>query len=172
MPDRSGFDSHIVVEVSLSLPRVRAKGIFREFVWPVNLFYWMLSLVGGKMQEALRSLVDAIVANDVSLFSGMMDRTPGLALASFSKGATRQGASIGPCFIQEIGHYIYAGDTALHFAAASYRQAMAARLIQAGANVQSEEPAWLRTAPCGGFWESRFAEVGSGGTSGDDCVFD
>jgi hypothetical protein len=81
-------------------------------------------------------LVDAIVANDRSLFSKLLDGSSALATASFSQGATRQGAE--SCFIKEIGHYIYSGDTALHFAAASYRYEMADKLIKAGAAVRAK----------------------------------
>ena len=87
-------------------------------------------------EQSLRRLVDAIVANDDALFSKLMDGSPALATASFSPGATRQ--SPRPNFIKEIGHYIYSGDTALHFAAASYRPKMAGKLIQAGANVRAK----------------------------------
>jgi hypothetical protein len=87
--------------------------------------------------QSLRQLVDAIVANDSALFSKLMDASPALATASFSQGATRQG-SPSLSFIKEIGHYIYSGDTALHFAAASYKQKMAEKLIKAGANVRAK----------------------------------
>jgi hypothetical protein len=86
-------------------------------------------------EQSLRSLVDAIVDNDDALFSRLIANSSALATASFSQGATRQGPSPNPCFLKEIGHYIYSGDTALHFAAAAYRPKMAAKLIQAGANV-------------------------------------
>jgi len=42
-------------------------------------------------------------------------------------------------FIEEIGHYIYAGDTALHVAAASYRHKMVNKLINAGADVRARD---------------------------------
>ena len=88
--------------------------------------------------QSLRRLVDAIVANDGVLFSRLIDTSPTLATASFSQGATRQGPSPSQSFLKEIGHYIYSGDTALHFAAASYRHKMADKLIQAGANVRAK----------------------------------
>jgi hypothetical protein len=101
-------------------------------------------------EQSLRQLVDAIVANDDGLFSKLIHASPALATASFSQGATRQAAS--PSFLKEIGHYIYSGDTALHFAAASYRHKMADKLIKAGANVRAKnrrgsEP--LHSAACG-----------------------
>jgi hypothetical protein len=103
----------------------------------------MLGLVAqkqesGTSEQALRRLVDAIVANDSALFSSLMDGSPALATAGFSHGATRQEPSLGAHFIQEIGHYIYSGDTALHFAAASYRPKMADRLIREGAQVRAK----------------------------------
>jgi hypothetical protein len=88
--------------------------------------------------ESLRQLVDAIVANDDTLFSKLIQGSSALATASFSQGATRQAPSPSLNFIKEAGHYIYAGDTALHFAAASYRLKMARKLIEAGANVRAK----------------------------------
>jgi hypothetical protein len=96
----------------------------------------------GKTSEAitersLRRLVDAIVANQSAVFSRMIDDSPGLVTATFQQGATRQGSSTGANFLSQIGHYINAGDTALHFAAASYRPDMASELIKAGADVRA-----------------------------------
>ena len=91
----------------------------------------------GTSEQSLRRLVDAIVANDTALFSRLMDGSLALATASFSQGATRLGPSPSLCFIEEIGHYIYSGDTALHFAAAAYRHKMADKLTKAGAQVRA-----------------------------------
>src|SRR4051794_186736 len=88
-------------------------------------------------EESLRRLVDAIVADEGASFSNLIEGSPALAAASFSRGATRQGSSLGRLFIKEIGHYIYAGDTALHFAAAAYRLKMTKKLIKAGADVRA-----------------------------------
>ena len=92
----------------------------------------------GTSQQALRQLADAIVANDSALFFSLLAGPSALATASFSQGATRQGSTPSPCFIKEIGHHIYSGDTALHFAAASYRHKMADQLIQAGAHPRAK----------------------------------
>lgn len=89
--------------------------------------------------QSLRRLVNAIVDNDGARFSELMSgSSSALATASFGQGATRQGPSASACFIKEIGHYIYAGDTALHFAAASYRHKMADQLIKAGAHPRAK----------------------------------
>jgi hypothetical protein len=90
----------------------------------------------GDRDFRLRRLVDAIVAGDGVLFSQLLGSSPELAAVSFSLGATRQNST--PCFIEEIGHYIYAGDTALHFAAAAYRPKMAGKLIEAGAALRAK----------------------------------
>ena len=87
----------------------------------------------GTSEEFLRRLVDAIVDDDDALFTRLIDQSPALATASFAQGASRQGPSPKASFIKEIGHYIYSGDTALHFAAAAYRHKMAEQLIKAGA---------------------------------------
>ena len=92
----------------------------------------------GTSEQSLRKFVDAIVDNDGGLFSRLLEQSPELAIASFSDGATRQGADPSLNFIKEIGHCIYSGDTALHFAAASYRDILVGRLIQAGARVRAK----------------------------------
>ena len=95
-------------------------------------------MAAGTSEQSLRRFVDAIVANDGVLFSKLIDGSSALATASFSQGATRLEPSPSPCFINEIGHYIYSGDTALHFAAASYRHKMVNKLIKTGANVRAK----------------------------------
>jgi Ankyrin repeats (many copies) len=94
-------------------------------------------MAAGKPEQSLRRLVDAIVANDGALFSKLLDESPGLATATFSEGATRRGRSSSSYFIEAIGHNIYTGDTALHFAAASYRHKMVKKSIKAGADVRA-----------------------------------
>ncbi|HWE52612.1 MAG TPA: ankyrin repeat domain-containing protein [Bryobacteraceae bacterium] len=85
--------------------------------------------------RALRKLVDDIVAGNLTAVSRSLQRSPQLALASFLEGATRQSAE--HCFLDSIGRYIYSGDTALHLAAAAYREDAVRKLIAAGANVRA-----------------------------------
>jgi hypothetical protein len=94
-------------------------------------------LFGTTRDQSLRQLVDAIVANHEAVFSRMIGDSPALVTATFQQGATRQGSSPSLNFLIKIGHYINAGDTALHFAAASYRPQMARELIKAGAHVRA-----------------------------------
>ncbi len=84
---------------------------------------------------SLRKLVDAVVANDVAQVSRLLVASPSLAKASFKAGASRQTAR--PYYLAEAGRYIYAGDTALHFAAAVYRTELVRKLIAAGADVRA-----------------------------------
>jgi ankyrin repeat protein len=51
-------------------------------------------------------------------------------------GATRTAS--GPFFFTRIRHYLYAGDTALHMAAAAYQRAVAELLIAHGADVHAK----------------------------------
>ncbi|MDQ0466218.1 hypothetical protein QO010_004011 [Caulobacter ginsengisoli] len=84
---------------------------------------------------ALPDLLQAIVDGDGALAERLLAETPGLATAVSRAGATRQDAS--PHFFQAITHYLYAGDTALHIAAAAYRPEIARTLIGLGASVRA-----------------------------------
>src|SRR5215469_13622913 len=89
---------------------------------------------GATTDQALRSLVGAIVANHRAMFSKMISASPALATAKFQQGSSGPGSN----FFVQIGYYINSGDTALHFAAASYRPEMASKLIEAGAEVRAK----------------------------------
>ena len=65
----------------------------------------------------------------------MLALSPALAQASFQSGATRTSAK--PNFLDPIGRYIVAGDTALHIAAAGYRTELVRDLIRLGAQVHA-----------------------------------
>jgi ankyrin repeat protein len=51
-------------------------------------------------------------------------------------GATRQDAS--EFFLEDIAHYVYAGDTGLHVAAAAFRRPLAQRLVAHGADCRAK----------------------------------
>jgi ankyrin repeat protein len=65
----------------------------------------------------------------------MTDVDPGLATAQAEGGATRQNAS--EWFFEEIAHYLYAGDTPLHLAAAAFQTPVAKLLVRRGANCRA-----------------------------------
>ena len=84
---------------------------------------------------ALLSLVQAIVRGDADGASKSLAASPTLAIASFKAGASRRGAKA--YYVEEIGHYLYAGETALHAAAAAYRKERAQELIGLGADIRA-----------------------------------
>ena len=85
--------------------------------------------------SALMTLARAIVADDAQAALRLLAASPDLARASLATGATRETPS--EHFLQEIGHYVYGKDTALHVAAAAYRQDVARTLIAMGADVRA-----------------------------------
>jgi hypothetical protein len=84
-------------------------------------------------ESALMRLVRAVAVGDTTLASRLLAASPSLASAHLEQGATRQAAT--EYFINEIQHYLYAGDTPLHLAAAGYRPELARPLVSAGADV-------------------------------------
>ncbi|HEY2824249.1 MAG TPA: ankyrin repeat domain-containing protein [Gemmatimonadales bacterium] len=79
--------------------------------------------------------VHLVVDGDVDQVSRRLARDPTLATIASPVGATRGGPRT--FFFTEIQHYLYAGDTALHLAAAAWRRDVAALLIARGASAQS-----------------------------------
>ena len=83
--------------------------------------------------DALMELVRAIGTKDVTKAVALLHAAPELARLSVDSGATRQDAAAN--FFDAIHHYVYAGDTALHVAAAAHRPDLVSRLIECGADV-------------------------------------
>jgi ankyrin repeat protein len=71
--------------------------------------------------------VRLVVDGDLDQVSRRLAASPDLATASADVGASRQEAST--FFFAEIAHYLYAGDSALHMAAAAFRRPVAELLI-------------------------------------------
>jgi ankyrin repeat protein len=86
-------------------------------------------------RDALMRLFRAIAAGDDQEGARLIDESPALARHAIDTGATRQSSS--RYFLNEIGRQIYAGDTALHIAAAAHSPGLSARLIAAGADVRA-----------------------------------
>ncbi len=82
--------------------------------------------------NALIVLVKAILADNTQETLEMISSTPDLVRAAAQVGASRTQAS--DYFFSEIRHYLYAGDTALHMAAAGFKFEIAQILIDRGAN--------------------------------------
>lgn len=86
-------------------------------------------------EERLQRLFHAIAARDAGEASRLIQATPSLATEAANVGATRQGAN--DYFFPQILHYAYAGDTALHLAAAAHQPAIVQDLLNSGANVRA-----------------------------------
>lgn len=82
----------------------------------------------------LMKLIRAIVADDAGDAAKLMAQAPALARHRLQIGASRQGP--GGFFLEEFKHHLYAGDTALHAAAAGYRVSIGRGLIEQGADVK------------------------------------
>jgi len=81
----------------------------------------------------LTTLARAIAANDQSSASSLLAASPELATAALRQGATGHAAS--EYFLTEISHQVYAGDTALHLAAAAHQPQVVRLLLALGADV-------------------------------------
>jgi hypothetical protein len=84
---------------------------------------------------SLSDLIAAIVADDGARVTHLLAADPALARAAVKDGATRQAAAEN--YFAAIGHYVYAGDTALHVAAAGHRPAITEQLLALGADVHA-----------------------------------
>jgi Ankyrin repeats (many copies) len=98
---------------------------------------WRQNLKPAGIQiDPFKTLVQAIVSGDVRTAGRMLDASPQLAKERAVHGATREAAE--PNFFNEILHYRYEGDTALHMAAAAYQEKVVAVLIAKGADVRAK----------------------------------
>lgn len=84
---------------------------------------------------ALMTLFRAIASRDQQEASCLLDAVPGLAQQVAEIGATRQVSTA--YYFKEIEHYVYAGDTALHIAAAAYAREASKKLLASGASVRA-----------------------------------
>jgi ankyrin repeat protein len=76
-----------------------------------------------------------VVTGDTDRVSQRLRATPALATTASPSGATRQQATA--FFFTAISHYFYAGDTALHMAAAASSRPMAELLMTHGADCRA-----------------------------------
>jgi hypothetical protein len=86
-------------------------------------------------QRALWALFRAIALRDRAKTSRLLAESPLLARLPLEAGATRERARA--CYFKEIAHYVYAGDTALHVAAAAYERDIADELVSREADVSA-----------------------------------
>ena len=76
-----------------------------------------------------------VIAGDTDRVSRRLSAAPTLATTALPVGATRQQAT--DFFFTAISHYLYAGDTALHMAAAAHSRPMAELLMTHGADCRA-----------------------------------
>ena len=81
------------------------------------------------------ALIRCVVAGDVAEVGRQLTVRPALATTAAVAGAARTASR--PFFFTSIRHYLYAGDTALHMAAAAYHPGIAELLIGRGADVRA-----------------------------------
>jgi len=90
----------------------------------------------AKMKSEFLEFVRLVVNGDIDEVSRRLATNPTLATAASEVGATRQGAA--DFFFTEIAHYLYAGDTALHMAAAAFRRPVAQILVARGVDCHAK----------------------------------
>jgi Ankyrin repeats (3 copies) len=89
----------------------------------------------GPDDGALLALFGAIASGDDLDIARQLDASRDLASSPIQIGATRQDAET--YFLVAIRHYVYAGDTALHIAAAAHQRDLVELLIGSGADVRA-----------------------------------
>src|SRR5580692_9095915 len=86
--------------------------------------------------DVLLALFAAIASHDHVDVTRLLDQTPGLVTTPLRVGASRQDSR--PFFLLPIRHYVYAGDTALHVAAAARDRGLAKSLVVQGAAIRAQ----------------------------------
>jgi ankyrin repeat protein len=84
---------------------------------------------------ALLTLFGLIASHDHIESNRRLDAAPDLVTRSIRAGATRNDPDT--YFLAAIHHYVYAGDTALHIAAAAYKRELVGSLLEWGADVHA-----------------------------------
>ena len=96
---------------------------------------FILSAMVGDAQPLMK-LMRGIVAGDAAAVAQSLAASPALASSSLRlPGATR--LSPQDYFFDEIAHYLFAGDTPLHAAAAAHRKTIVPELVSMGADVRA-----------------------------------
>lgn len=90
----------------------------------------------AKAKSVFHEFLRHVVNGDCDKVSRLLATHPSFATLASGVGATRQNAST--FFFSEIAHYLYAGDTALHLAAAAFHRPVAELLVAHGANCRAK----------------------------------
>jgi hypothetical protein len=89
----------------------------------------------AQAESTFLEFVRLVIRGDVAGVSLRLAANPELARMAAAGGATRQDAE--SYFFDDIKHYLYAGDTALHMAAAAFRRPVAELLVAHGADCRA-----------------------------------
>jgi hypothetical protein len=89
----------------------------------------------AKANFGFLGFIRLVMSGEIDEVSRHLAANPALATAAADVGATRRDAAT--YFISEIAHYLYAGDTALHMAAAAFRRPVAELLVSRGADCRA-----------------------------------
>jgi hypothetical protein len=88
------------------------------------------------MKSDFLEFVRAVVDGEINDVSRRLAANPALAAAGADVGAVRENAP--DFFFTGIAHYLYAGDTALHMAAAAFQRPIAELLVAHGADCHAK----------------------------------
>lgn len=86
--------------------------------------------------DTFLEFIRLVVSGPLDEVARVVKKAPTLATVAANEGATR-GAAV-DCFFDEIKHYLYRGDTALHMAAAAFRRPVAELLVAHGATCRAK----------------------------------
>lgn len=89
----------------------------------------------ARVKSAFLEFVRSVVCGGIGDVSRRLAASPALAVARAEVGAGREHAP--EFFFTEIAHYLYAGDTAVHMAAAAFRRPVAELLVAYGADCRA-----------------------------------
>lgn len=89
-----------------------------------------------KPKSAFFDFIRHVVHGDIDEVSRRLVANPSFANAPSDVGATREDPTT--FFFNEIAHYLYVGDTALHMAAAAFRRPVAEILVAHGADCRAK----------------------------------
>src|SRR3954468_5452853 len=113
---------------------MRANGSFASVGGAVRVLRYCRGMTAGTavMGATFLDFARLVVNGDIDAVSRRLAHSPALAMAAAGAGATHQDSAT--FFFTTIRHYLYAGDTALHIAAAAFHRPIAELLIARGAD--------------------------------------
>jgi ankyrin repeat protein len=85
--------------------------------------------------NAFLDFIRSVIGGELEKVASRLRETPALATTPSPTGASRAEAK--SFFFESIAHYLYAGDTALHMAAAAFNEPMARLLVTHGADCRA-----------------------------------